>query len=245
MSLVADPSMDAGLRRHQAVTVIGIARDEISRWIGNGEDKTLVYLPSNTHAAGNQILMGVHGDAEAVKRKLEADITAIDPDAIQRMQKIQVREWVAEDSYYTFRLAYWLSSAIGILALLLTLSGIYGVLSYVISQRTREIGIRMAFGAQVGQVIRLVIWQGMKLVLLGLAVSALIGYALKHLLEKQYFAADSWQRQMAQQLYGVKLSDPLTLFMIAALLTLVALLSCWLPARRAAKVDPLVALRYE
>ena len=89
------------------------------------------------------------------------------------------------------------------------------------------------------------IWQGMKLVLLGLAISALIGYVLKRLVEKQYFAPDSWQRQMAQQLYGVSLSDPLTLVLIAGLLTLVALVSCWLPARRAAKVDPLVALRYE
>jgi putative ABC transport system permease protein len=103
----------------------------------------------------------------------------------------------------------------------------------------------MAFGAQVAQVTRLVIWQGMKLVLLGLAVSALIGYALKHLIETQYFGPDSWQRQMAEQLYEVKLGDPLTLIAIVALLTLVALLSCWLPARRAAKVDPLVALRYE
>jgi putative ABC transport system permease protein len=103
----------------------------------------------------------------------------------------------------------------------------------------------MAFGAQVAQVIRLVVWQGMKLVLLGLAISAVMGYALKRLLERQYFAPDSWQRQMFQQLYGVELSDPLTLIMIAIVLTLVALLSCWLPARRAAKVDPLVALRYE
>lgn len=133
----------------------------------------------------------------------------------------------------------------GILALVLAAIGLFGVLAYSVSQRTKEIGLRMAFGAQVGQVIRLVIWQGMKLVLLGLAVSALIGYALKQLLERQYFARDSWQRQMAQQLYGVTLGDPLTLALIALLLTLVALLSCWLPARRAAKVDPLVALRYE
>jgi predicted permease len=133
----------------------------------------------------------------------------------------------------------------GVLALVLAAIGLFGVLAYSVSQRTKEIGVRMAFGAQAAQVIRLVVWQGMKLVLLGLAVSALIGYALKRLLASQYFAADSWERQMAEQLYGVEVSDPLTLIAIATLLTLVALLSCWLPARRAAKVDPLVALRYE
>ncbi|HKG62344.1 MAG TPA: ABC transporter permease [Pyrinomonadaceae bacterium] len=143
------------------------------------------------------------------------------------------------------RLYARLLSFFGILALVLAAIGLFGVLAYSVSQRTKEIGIRMAFGARAAQVIRLVIWQGMKLVLLGLVVSALLGYALKRLLESQYFAPDSWQQQMAQQLYGVKVNDPLTLLAIATLLTLVALLSCWLPARRAAKVDPLVALRYE
>ena len=138
-----------------------------------------------------------------------------------------------------------LLSFFGVLALILAAIGLFGVLAYSVSQRTKEIGIRMAFGAQVAQVIRLVIWQGMKLVLLGLAISALLGYVLKHLLEKEYFGPDSWQRQMAEQLYGVDVSDPLTLILIATLLMLVALFSCWLPARRAAKVDPLVALRYE
>jgi predicted permease len=143
------------------------------------------------------------------------------------------------------RLYARLLSFFGVLALVLAAIGLFGVLAYSVSQRTKEMGIRMAFGAQVAQVVRLVIWQGMKLVLLGLAAGAVIGYALQHLLAKEYFAPDSWQQQMVQQLYGVKLTDPLTLLAIAALLTLVALLACWLPARRAAKVDPLVALRYE
>jgi putative ABC transport system permease protein len=118
-------------------------------------------------------------------------------------------------------------------------------LAYSVSQRTKEIGIRMAFGAQVKNVLRLVIWQGMKLVVLGLAVGALTWYALNRLLESQYFGPDTWQQRMAAQLYGVKATDSLTLIIIGFLLTMVALIACWLPARRAARVDPIVALRYE
>jgi predicted permease len=133
----------------------------------------------------------------------------------------------------------------GGLALLLAAIGLSGVLAYSVAQRTNEIGIRMALGAQTANVLRLVVWQGMRLVLLGLTVGALIGYGLKRLLAGQYFAEDAWQRQMAEQLYGVTGTDRLTFGVIAGLLTIVALVACWLPARKAAKVDPLVALRYE
>ena len=143
------------------------------------------------------------------------------------------------------RLYARLFSFFGALALALAAIGLFGVLMYSVSQRTREIGVRMAFGAQLRHVIKLVVWQGMKLVLLGLVFSAALGYVLKRLLERQYFAPDSWQRQMSEQLYGVTVSDPLTLVIAASVLMLVALVACWLPARRAATVDPLLALRYE
>src|SRR5882724_11468010 len=133
----------------------------------------------------------------------------------------------------------------GGLALLLAAIGLSGVLAYSVAQRTNEMGIRMALGAQAANVLRLVVWQGMRLVLLGLAVGAVSGYGLKRLLASQYFGEDAWQRQMAEQLYGVNGTDPLTFFVIASLLTLVALVACWLPARKAAQVDPLEALRYE
>lgn len=138
-----------------------------------------------------------------------------------------------------------LFSFFGALALALAGIGLFGLLAYSVSQRTKEIGVRMAFGARMINVILMVVWQGMKLVLLGLSIAALIGYAIIRLFNKQYFGPDTWQQRMKEQLFGVTLSDPLTLIAIASLLSVVALLACWLPARRAAKVDPLIALRYE
>jgi predicted permease len=138
-----------------------------------------------------------------------------------------------------------LLSFFGVLALLLAAIGLSGVLAYSVAQRTNEIGIRLALGAQPVDVLRLVIGQGMKLVMLGLSAGALCGYAVKRLLAGQYFASDAWQRQMADRVYGVELTDPATFAIIASLLALVALLACWLPARKAAQVDPLDALRHE
>jgi predicted permease len=143
------------------------------------------------------------------------------------------------------RLSARVLSFFGGLALLLAAIGLSGVLACSVAQRTNEIGIRMALGAQSASVLRLVIRQGMSLVFVGLGTGALAGYALTRLLASRYFASSTWQAQIADQLYGVGATDPLTLAIIAPVLALVALAACYVPARRASQVEPMVALRYE
>jgi predicted permease len=159
--------------------------------------------------------------------------------------EFSTQEARAEQSLAQERLYARLLSFFGGLALLLAAIGLSGTLAYSVAQRTNEIGVRMALGAQARDILRLVIWQGMKLVLLGLVVGVAGSYAFKRWMASQSSVRGSWQQQMTEQLYGVTGTDPLTIIIIAALLLLVALAACWVPARRAAHVDPMVALRHE
>ena len=154
---------------------------------------------------------------------------AIDPDqpvaAVRTME-----EWLAQSAsgprYRTTLLALFAT-----IALVLACTGIYGVMSYSVTERTREIGVRMALGARRLDVVKLVMRQGMALVLGGVCLGLVGSIALT--------------RVMSSVLFGVTPKDPLTFAVVSALICLVALLACYIPARRATRVDPLVALRYE
>jgi putative ABC transport system permease protein len=136
-----------------------------------------------------------------------------------------------------------LTGFFGLLALLLSSIGIYGVMSYSVEQRRHEIGIRMALGATQNGILRRVIGQGMLLAAIGVVIGSTTSFALMRLIASN--ATYELTRFISGFLYGVSATDPLTFVVVAVLLVLVALLACYLPARRATKVDPIVALRYE
>ncbi|MBA2341405.1 MAG: ABC transporter permease [Pyrinomonadaceae bacterium] len=160
---------------------------------------------------------------------IRREVQSLDRD--QPLGNVRTLESLMAEAVAPRRFSLLVLGVFALIALLLSAVGLYGVLSYVVTQRTREIGVRMALGAQTRDVLKLIISQGIRLALAGVGLGLLAAFA--------------FTRLMSSLLFGVSASDPLTFVGIAALLMFVALLSCWLPARRATKVDPIIALRYE
>jgi putative ABC transport system permease protein len=160
---------------------------------------------------------------------IREQVKAIDKD--QPVARITTMEQLLSDSILQPRFNILLLTIFPVLAWLLAAMGIYGVISYVVTQRSHEIGIRMALGAQKSDVVRLVVGQGMFLVMIGVAMGLAASVALT--------------RVLSSLLYGVSARDPMIFAGVSMLLTGVALLASYVPARRATKVDPMVALRCE
>jgi predicted permease len=175
------------------------------------------------------------GDPSAAVTSVRSVVREIDPNLPVMNVMTQVEQ--ADETLRMERLFAKLLTVFALLAQQLAAIGLFGVLTYTVSQRTHEIGIRMALGANRMSVLKMILRQGMTLVLLGVVLGLAGAYVLTKYLE-------SWI-SLSKMLFGVKVSDPLTYGLIAVLLTVVALIACYIPARRATKVDPLVALRYE
>ena len=230
---------------NREVEIVGVVAD--TKYENLRQDtQPLIYMPWRQEVAeigDMQFALRAAGEPTALAASARQAVRELDPDL--PVTQVSTQSARSQATLGQERMYARLLSFFGGLALLLAAIGLSGVLAYSVAQRVNEIGIRMALGARPVDVLRLVIWQGMKLVMLGLSVGAFSGYALTRLLAGQYFASASWQAGMADRLYGVKGTDPATFAVIASVLILVALIACWLPARRAAQVDPLEALRHD
>jgi predicted permease len=175
------------------------------------------------------VVLRTEGDPTAVMESVRRAVEEVDPREV--VYNVQTMDEVVSNSFAARRLSMMLLGVFAALALVLACVGIYGVISYLVGQRTHEIGVRMALGAQRNDVLQMVIGHGAKMALIGVAIG--IGAAL------------GLTRLMANQLFGVSAHDPLTFAGVAMLLILVAVAACYIPARRAMRVDPVVALRHE
>jgi predicted permease len=209
--------------------VVGVARDVKYIWPSE-RPRYFAYRPLRQQEAGPTVLT-VHGagDLKTISEGLRSAARSVD--ASLPVEGLTRLDEVVERRLGESKIIIWVSGVIGALALLLASIGLYGVMAYTVAGRTKEIGIRVALGAGRGRVSRMILADGLVLAATGTLVGLLISAAC--------------MRVMASLLYGVSPTDPLTYAGVAVFLTAVALLACYVPARRATKVDPMVALRYE
>ncbi|MGH9874524.1 MAG: ABC transporter permease [Pyrinomonadaceae bacterium] len=210
-------------------TIVGVVSD-VSQYALDKRPPMQIYLPHTQFPTSfNSIVVKTEGDANAMAAAIRREIQAVDKD--QAVFNVTTVDQLRGDSIVIRKFFMLLLLVFATLALMLAAVGIYGVMSYVASQRTYEIGIRMALGAQSRDVLKLIIGNGMALALIGVVAGLAGAFALTRLMEGL--------------LFGVSATDAITFLSVSVGLTLVALLACYIPARRATKVDPLVALRYE
>ncbi|HKE35034.1 MAG TPA: ABC transporter permease [Candidatus Acidoferrum sp.] len=209
--------------------VVGIARNSTVNAIGE-DPVPLVYLPvAQDYAPAATLQVQTTGKPEPVIAGVRAQIQSLEPNlAITNVQTIGE---IIDQGLWAPEMGAALLTVFGGLAMVLAAVGVYGVLAYSVTQQTREIGIRMAMGAERRDVLGLVVGQGLKLTGAGLALGILVALGLT--------------RQLSSLLFNVSAYDPLTYAGVTVILVSVALLACYIPARRATRVDPLVALRYE
>jgi predicted permease len=210
-------------------TVIGVVGDAKHYWLEEEPRPQMYAAYSQQPGIFATVVMRTSVEPLSLSETVRQAIWKVDSD--QPMWKIRTVEFLVNRSVADRKFLLALMGIFASLALLLTMIGLYGVISYLINQRTQEIGIRMALGAQAGDILRMVLKQGMTLVFAGVALGLGAAWLLTRLISRL--------------LYQVSATDPLTFTSISLLLITVALLACYLPARRATKVDPLVALRYE
>jgi putative ABC transport system permease protein len=209
--------------------IIGVVSDVRHFGLSLEARPTMYFSSHQVSRAFTNIVLRVQGDPLNYVAALRQEVQALDKTLA--LSRVQTMEEIVSATVAVPRLVMLLFASFAAVALVLASLGIYGVMAYSVTQRTHEIGIRIALGAQTRNVLGLVVGQGMKLAVLGVGLGLAASFGLTRLMESL--------------LFGIQATDPLTFAAVALLLTLVALLACYLPARRATKVDPMIALRYE
>jgi predicted permease len=209
-------------------TIVGVVKDTKQRELSS-EPAAEMYLPFAQSPHRSMVLMIRTTNAEGAVSAVRRDVQALDPNL--PIYGVRTMENVISESIAAARFRTSLVAIFAAVALVLAMIGIYGVMSYAVTQRTQEIGIRMALGARVTDVLKLVVKNGMSLATIGAVIGLGGTFAVTRL--------------MTSLLFGVSPTDAVTLSLVTVGLMIVALLACYIPARRAAKIDPLAALRYE
>jgi len=209
--------------------IAGVVGDTKMRTLTE-EAKQEIFMPhAQSGGLGATLVVRTSGDPKEILAAIRHQIGTMDRDL--PIYNIRTMEEVLSGTLAQPRLSLMLLSVFALIALIMAMIGVYGVMSFTVSQRTREIGIRMALGAQQRDVLKMVIEQGLWLVLLGIGIGVAGALGLT--------------RVMKSLLFGVSATDPVTFAVIPLILAAVAILACYLPARRATKVDPMIALRIE
>jgi predicted permease len=211
------------------MTIVGVVGN-VKQYALDADSRVTLYVPQQQDSFGTMYVVArTSGDPQSLASAVTREARSIEPNAPVIDVKTMAER--LSDSLARRRFSMLMLALFALVAMVMSAVGIYGVISYSVEQRTREIGLRMALGAQARDALRMVVRQGMTLTLVGVGVGLLGALLLT--------------RVMRGLLYGVSATDPLTLTSVALLLVLVALAACLVPARRAARVDPMVALRYE
>ena len=214
-------------KTHQGLAVLGVVKTGKYHTLGE-EQQPVMYLPADYHPRAT-LVVRTEGDPRALLSAVRREVQALDPNVVP-IDLETMKEYMALPLFPAHTTGLLLG-AFGLVALILAVVGLYGSIAYSVGQQTREIGIRMAIGARPGDVLKLVVRQGLMLAVIGVAIGLVAAYGVT--------------RFLASLLYGIGPTDPATFAGVAILLTAVALLASYIPARRAAKLDPMVALRYE
>jgi putative ABC transport system permease protein len=206
--------------------VVGVVKNGKYRTLGEGP---VAAVFRGTLPAARTIAIRTEGDERALLSELRRKVPEVDPLMTPTLEQT-IGEFMALP-LFPARTTGWLLGVSGIMAVVMTTIGLFGVIAYVVSQRTHEIGIRMALGARQVDVLKLVVGQGLRLTGIGLGIGICLAFGAT--------------RFLSPLLYGISANDPVTMMAVAVGLTAIALTACYLPARKAMRVDPSVALRYE